>query len=56
MLHQVGYCHHDMSPFNILELDGKGVLADFEYVTHISQLQARRGARMVSLIGRTTAA
>ncbi|KAL1762741.1 hypothetical protein FB107DRAFT_285183 [Schizophyllum commune] len=42
----VGYCHHDMSPFNILELDGKGVLADFEYVTHISQLQARRGARM----------
>ncbi|KAL1684178.1 hypothetical protein EV122DRAFT_285913 [Schizophyllum commune] len=42
----VGYCHHDMSPFNILELDGQGVLADFEYVTHSSQLQARRGARM----------
>ncbi|KAL1710815.1 hypothetical protein EV121DRAFT_275222 [Schizophyllum commune] len=42
----VGYCHHDMSPFNVLELDGQGVLADFEYVTHSSQLQARRGARM----------
>ncbi|KAL1696709.1 hypothetical protein GGG16DRAFT_42837 [Schizophyllum commune] len=46
VLHQVGYCHHDMSPFNILELDGQGVLADFEYVTQSSQLQARRGARM----------
>ncbi|KAL1723175.1 hypothetical protein EV715DRAFT_269816 [Schizophyllum commune] len=42
----VGYCHHDMGPFNVLELDGHGVLADFEYVTHSSQLQARRGARM----------
>ncbi|KAL1733341.1 hypothetical protein EV714DRAFT_282022 [Schizophyllum commune] len=46
VLHQLGYCHHDMSPFNILELDGQGVLADFEYFTHIRQLQARRGARM----------
>ena len=56
VLHQVGYCHHDMSPFNILELNEQGVLADFEYVSHSSQLQARRGARMVRFIGRTTAA
>ncbi|KAL1742347.1 hypothetical protein HDZ31DRAFT_43457 [Schizophyllum fasciatum] len=31
ILHQLGYCHRDASPYNVLDYDGGGVLADFDY-------------------------
>lgn len=31
ILHQLDYCHRDMSAYNILRRNGRGVLADFEY-------------------------
>ncbi|TRM68967.1 hypothetical protein BD626DRAFT_420854 [Schizophyllum amplum] len=36
ILHQLGYRHRDVSPYNILRHAGLGVLADFEYTKHVS--------------------
>ncbi|TRM63896.1 hypothetical protein BD626DRAFT_568509 [Schizophyllum amplum] len=36
ILHQLRLCHCDMSPYNILDHNGQGVLADFEYTKHSS--------------------